>query len=1074
MKTFSPQSSVFRGFNCSLPVSHFRAFPIFLAFLAVLIPLCHPALGDLLNPPPNGMRKSDDRRYALTGVMLHSAAHQTRTNTTLLVSGNHISDIFDPGDSDVDSHALESRGYQVLDFSGLHVYPGLIDSYLETTVPDLNTGLPGRHWNKGVQPDRQVGLDSPLNGDLVTQMRKLGFTMAAIHPNRGLLRGNASIFSLGETPEDRSEARPTVLLKDVFQTVAFDGQGNPNSLMGEIALIRQTLYDAQWRWQFGDKGQYNALDALFNLNAQGTATPWKRFLFRLEHPLEAHSARRVINEFGLENAVYLGTGFEFMQLPILDSNRWWIVPLNFPEKPQIQGVGDFQSAELRDLMAWEQAPSNLHRLDRAGFKTVITSSGIEKGGRDKFWEHMKGAVKAGLNEDKALAMLTSLPAEMLGIQNQAGVIRKGYLANILVTDLPLFDDKSKIMEVWVEGRRHEFESNREANPQGEWSLTVEEYPDFSVVLKLDTKGKVSLDPKKGEEKLEIISSAYDSQGLSFVLLHPNLEKGGRVVFSGVLREDDADTQRWTGSAVTLSGDRLTWTAVKKIESPSEIAETTKETSIQQEEVPEIFGYPFGPYARPSIPTQKTALFFNGQIWTCGPEGILRKGAFLIHKGRLEAVGDLEGVEAALADLDGSEEPERIDLKGRHVTPGLIDCHSHTGIHGGVNEVGQAVTSEVRIGDVTDPEDINWYRQLAGGLTVANSLHGSANPIGGQNQVVKLRWGHLDPQGFHFKQAPAGIKFALGENVKRRSGRYPDTRMGVEALMRDRFLASQEYNEKWDRYRRGQSPVPPRRDLELDALLEILEDTRWIHCHSYRQDEILMLCRLAKEFDIQIGTFQHVLEGYKVAESIKEHARGASCFSDWWAYKVEVQDAIPYAGYLMHQVGVNVSFNSDDSELARRMNLEAAKAVKYGGLPEAEALKFVTLNPAIQLGIDSWVGSLEKGKHADFVIWSGHPLSTQTRALSTWIEGREYFSLKVDAEMRERIRQEKARIIEKIMTADKSKPAKDEVINNDDAKADGPVADRFTLEQQYYLNRGWSPTEHRCGWCGEQELESIQH
>ena len=362
----------------------------------------------------------------------------------------------------------------------------------------------------------------------------------------------------------------------------------------------------------------------------------------------------------------------------------------------------------------------------------------------------------------------------------------------------------------------------------------------------------------------------------------------------------------------------------------------------------------------------------------------------------------------------------IDGKGKHVTPGLIDAHSHMAGES-INEGFENVTAGVRMRDVIDPNDVAMYRALAGGLTTINLLHGSANPIGGQNVVMKLRWGSFS-NDLIFKEAPQGIKFALGENVKRKRsyGRYPETRMGVEQVIRDAFRAAQDYKKAWDTYNKDvklqRSSIPPRRNLEMDALVEIMDGKRLLHSHSYRQDEILMLTRIAEDFGFTIATFQHVLEGYKVAERLAEHGAGASTFSDWWAYKYEVVDAIGFNGTLMHNAGVNVSFNSDSDELARRMNLEAAKAVKYGGLDEAEALKFVTINPAKQLKIDKYVGSLEVGKDADFAIWSGHPLSTYSICEQTWLDGKQYFSLENDKYLRERDGKVRNDLIQKILKA----------------------------------------------------------
>ncbi|RMF61911.1 MAG: amidohydrolase, partial [Calditrichaeota bacterium] len=434
-------------------------------------------------------------------------------------------------------------------------------------------------------------------------------------------------------------------------------------------------------------------------------------------------------------------------------------------------------------------------------------------------------------------------------------------------------------------------------------------------------------------------------------------------------------------------------------------------------------FPLGAYSFSHVPEQpQNVLVTHATLWTCGPQGVLEDADLLVTKGKIAKIGkNLAAPKGAVV----------IDARGKHVTPGLIDAHSHTGISEGVNEATQAVTAEVRIGDVVNNRDIAFYRELAGGLTVANQLHGSANPIGGQNSVVKLRWG-ASPEEMKIADAIPGIKFALGENVKQSNWgdqfttRYPQTRMGVEQIIRDRFKAALDYEKKWQEYRalkKKKGVVPPRRDLELETLLEILHGKRLVHSHSYRQDEILMLMRVAEDFGFKIGTFQHVLEGYKVADVLAQHGAGASTFSDWWAYKFEVYDAIPYNGALMHNAGVVVSFNSDSDELARRLNLEAAKAVKYGGVPEEEALKFVTLNPAKQLRIDHRVGSLEVGKDGDFVIWSGHPLSTYSKCEQTWIDGRKYFDLQEDLQMRKAVLAERARLVQRVLAVKQNRHKK---------------------------------------------------
>ncbi|MDQ5873506.1 MAG: amidohydrolase family protein, partial [Acidobacteriota bacterium] len=421
----------------------------------------------------------------------------------------------------------------------------------------------------------------------------------------------------------------------------------------------------------------------------------------------------------------------------------------------------------------------------------------------------------------------------------------------------------------------------------------------------------------------------------------------------------------------------------------------------------------GPLAAP-----KAVVVRGATVWTQGGSGVLENADLVVSGGKIVAVGRGISAPAGAAEIDG---------RGRHVTPGIIDAHSHTAIDGQVNELTHNVTAEVRIKDVLDPFDVSIYRQLAGGTTAANVLHGSGNAIGGQNATVKFRRGG-GPDDLLITTAPEGIKFALGENPKRSnvntpSGttpRYPQTRMGVANLIRERFLAARDYRKRQDEHRKASAGkgsaatgrVPPQRDLQLEAIAEVLEGKRKIHCHSYVKSEILEMIRTADEFGVKIATFQHVLEGYKVADEIAKHGAGASLFTDWWAYKFEVYDAIPYAGPLLHERGVLTSYNSDSDELARRLNAEAGKAVKYGGLKPADALAFVTSNPAKQLGIFDRTGSLEPGKDGDFVVWSGDPLSSATVALETWIEGKKYFDRAADLARRPALDRERSDLVAK--------------------------------------------------------------
>jgi imidazolonepropionase-like amidohydrolase len=423
-------------------------------------------------------------------------------------------------------------------------------------------------------------------------------------------------------------------------------------------------------------------------------------------------------------------------------------------------------------------------------------------------------------------------------------------------------------------------------------------------------------------------------------------------------------------------------------------------------------------ARAQRQTSPETLIRNATVLTI-THGTLQNTDVLLRNGKIAAVGK---------NLNASANARIIDGTGKYVMPGIIDCHSHSMLDT-VNEGTLAVTSMVRTEDVLNPTDADLYRELAGGVTTLNLLHGSANPIGGLNTVVKIKYGRPASE-FIFPGAMPGIKFALGENVKQSSRpalpgvprRYPATRMGVEEVIRDAFTRARDYNRAWDEYRaaskKDKDVMPPRRDLQLEPLVEILEGKRYVHAHCYVASEILMLINIADEFGFKIRTFQHVLEGYKVAKEIAAHGAGASIFADSWGYKIEAYDAIPYNAAIMTRAGVVVSMNSDSDERARRLNIEVAKAMHWGDLTEEQALKLVTLNPAIQLGIQERVGSIEVGKDADIAIWNGHPFSVYSRVDTTFIDGVVYFDREQDLARRPELAKERAALEQ----AEPNKPA----------------------------------------------------
>ena len=422
--------------------------------------------------------------------------------------------------------------------------------------------------------------------------------------------------------------------------------------------------------------------------------------------------------------------------------------------------------------------------------------------------------------------------------------------------------------------------------------------------------------------------------------------------------------------------------------------------------------------------ERVTLIRNATILTI-TNGTITNGSVLIRGSKIAAVGK---------DIAAPAGARVIDAAGKYVMPGIIDTHSHSAVEGGVNEISLPNTGMVRIQDALDGDDISVYRQLAGGTTMALVLHGSANAIGGQSQILKWKWGRPVSEWF-IPDAPRTIKFALGENPKSANFRppegitrqYPSTRMGVEEVIRDSFNDARDYLAAWDEYdakrKRNETAIPPRRDLLMETMADILRGKIDVHAHSYRSDEIVMLLNLADEYGFKIRELQHVLEGYKVGREIARHGAGAGTFIDWWGYKAEAYDATPYNVALMTRDGVLTSVNSDSDELARHLNHDAAKAMKYGGLTEEEALRVCTINPAKQLRLDHRLGSIEVGKDADLAIWTGHPLSTYSRVDTTFIEGEIYFDRTTDLQRREEARKEKERLLKK--EADDAAAAKKE-------------------------------------------------
>jgi len=991
-------------------------------FLAVFVLCSAVAVGQIA--PVAGMRDNTPSVHAFTNARIVTAPGKVIAKGTLVVREGII--------EAVGENVSPPPDARVWDMSGLTLYAGFIDLSSDYGLPKAieptaagGFGAPQQqqpqpeqskgaaHWNPKMKADFDASMEFQPDARAAEKLRSQGFALVLATPQRGIFRGTSALVNLGEGP-----ASSVVVKRRVAQTVVFEqgggfggGGGYPGSLMGQIAFIRQSFYDADWyrkAWESYNKNPNQkrpetntALAAL--VDALQAKQP---VVLEASSDLNFLRQAKIGKEFGL-NLWIRGSGEEYRRLDAVKATKVpVIVTLSYPENPNVDTPEEALNVTLEDLRHWDAAPENAGRLEKAGIPIALTAATLKDAGT--FLAAARKAVERGLSTDAALAALTVNPAKWMGVDNQFGTLERGKTANILVTDGDVFNEKSKVREIWIDGKRYEVKVPPLADVRGVWDVTMTGGLNeaASLTLRGDADKPSGTIKFRGKDiRLGTVTFSASRLGATFAV-----DSVSQIRMSGTVSEKEI-----FGVGESPTGASFSWNAVRK-EPPRAEPDTSKPKEIKMASFPDVF--PPGEFGRTKLPEQpQSVLVKNATIWTQGKPGKLEGADMLVTKGKITQIGK---------NLNAPKDAVVIDGTGKHVTPGLIDCHSHTAA-ASINEGSQAVTCETRIEDVIDSDDIWIYRQLAGGTTAANILHGSANPIGGQNAVVKWRWGSL-PDELPIQGAPPGVKFALGENVKqsnflpggRPSTRYPQTREGVEQLIRDRFRAALDYEREWKEWEKDKSKIPPHKDLELDALLEIVKNKRLIHSHSYRQDEILMLIRVCEEFGIKIATFQHVLEGYKVADAMAKHGAGGSTFSDWWAYKIEAWDAIPGNGPLMHNQGVVVSYNSDNSQLASRLNWEASKAVKFG-LSEEEALKFVTINPAKQLRVDDKIGSLEVGKDADFVVWSGNPLSVYSKCEQTWLDGRKYFDLQEDAQLRAQREKERGALIQKVL-AGKTSPA----------------------------------------------------
>lgn len=972
--------------------------------------------------PVNGVADPRTGCYAFTNATIVKDGQTTLSNATLIIREGKITAV---GTSvTIPSDAV------VVNCSGKYIYPSLVDIYTDYGMPtrettsgttrgfggffqqQFATNTKGAYgWNQAIRSQFNASEVFATDPAKAKTLRDVGFGSVLTLDKDGIARGTGAFVTLSDLKENLVIVKQKATANYSFSK-GTSTQSYPSSMMGSVALLRQTYLDGQWYKTNPAKEGVNLSLQAWNDNQ---SLPQ---VFDASDKWSVIRADRIGDEFGVQYIIKTG-GDDYQRInDIVATKAPLILSLNFPQAQDVEDPNDARFVSLRDMKNWELAPTNPGVVEKANIPFCLTSADL----RDvkQFWTNLRKAIEYGLSEAKAFDALTKTPATWLGVYDKVGSLDQGKLANFLITNGPLFNEKTSIIENWVQGEKYEVKEDLWNDVKGQYNLVINETNGprnfildvksanaANILLGADTlTGKLNYDGKLIKLSFSTTPARRPAgNGGGFPNGGFQGGRGGRgnagFRLSGVNNGDI-----WQGNGEDSAGNAVLWSATLVKASQNE-ADTSSHRKF-----PLRLGkvdYPFGAYGWDTLPKQETILIKNATVWTNEKEGILKNADVLVKNGKIAQVGK------NLSDASARV----IDGTGKNLTPGIIDEHSHIAAFS-INEGAASVTSEVRIADNLNPEDINIYRELSGGVTTAHILHGSANTIGGQTQLIKLRWG-VNDEDLKFKGADPFIKFALGENVKRTASsqgntRYPDTRMGVEEVQMDAFTRAKDYENQLKAL-----PAATRRNLELDALVEIMNKKRFITCHSYVQSEITELMRVAEKFGFKVNTFTHILEGYKVADKLKVHGSNASTFSDWWAYKLEVQDAIPYNATIMQKMGLNVCINSDDAEMARRLNQEAAKSVKYGGMSEEDAFKMVTLNPAKALHVENKVGSIKVGKDADLVLWSDNPLSVYAVALYTIIDGTIYFDRQHDLKLRKEIASERNRLIQKMIAEGRTNP-----------------------------------------------------
>jgi imidazolonepropionase-like amidohydrolase len=970
------------------------------------------AQGQTSTFPVNGATDNRHTVFAFTNAHIQTDPGVAIDKGTMLVQDGLILDI---------GTALTiPKGAIVYDMKGKWIYASFIDAYTNYGMPEIKRGqwspfpqtTSSRDgafgWNEALKPETDASKVFTSDSKAADEYRNLGFGTVMTLNEDGIARGTSACVTLNAEDGDNM-----VMVKDkAASCFSFDKgsskQDYPSSLMGAIALLRQTYYDADWYRTGKNKAEYNITLEAWNANM---ALPQ---IFETNDKWNILRADKIGDEFKVQY-IFKGSGNEYQRMAEMKStNASFILPLNFPDAYDVEDPYDAELIGYADLKHWELAPLNPGAFEKNQIPFALTASDLKD--KKSFWNNLRKAIKYGLSEKEALRSLTETPAALLGVSDKTGSLKKGKLANFIITNGDVFDKEAIIYENWIKGHQYILKDYNAIDIRGNYNLTINSNPARTLKIEGD-QFKMKSNFMNGDSAKENVSVSVSGTNVS--ISYSNKTSDGMIRLSGVI---NPETKFMNGRGQLADGKWVDWMATQT--SAFVPKAEPKDTTVADIPTLDEVIYPFSAYGRTkqdSLEIDKfqssysSILIKNTTVWTNEADSVLTNTDVLVIAGKISQIGKNIAAPAKCMIIDGT---------GKYLTAGIIDEHSHIAIAGGVNEGTQASSAEVRIGDVINPDDIQIYRQLAGGVVGAQLLHGSANPIGGQSGIVKLRWG-ANAEQMKNADAPGFIKFALGENVKQsnwgdfNTSRFPQTRMGVEQVYYDYFTRAKEYNAQWKKYNSLSASekakvVAPRRDLDLEAVGEILDGKRNITCHSYVQSELMMLMHVSDSMGFRVNTFTHILEGYKVADVMKAHGVGGSTFSDWWAYKYEVKDAIPYNAAIMTRMGIIMAVNSDDPEMARRLNQEAAKAIKYGGLTEYEAFRMVTLNPAKLLHLDQHMGSVKVGKDADLVLWSDNPTSIYAKPEKTIVDGKVLYDINEDVKLRAEMAKEKARIIQKMI------------------------------------------------------------